>query len=339
MNAVRVHAVLLVVALLAAFQTWTRDESASGTDEGAVTLWQREIDDIVSVTFETPARMLSVERRVEGGGDAATPRETFLWGVTLTKRSTADTSTADTTSGVPAVVREEFPVGDVGDELFERLASLRALRDLGELDDDAKAEYELAEPERTMQVAFADGDRQLALGARVFGAAHRYALDLSTGRGYVISNDVLRQLEGSRATLESRELHRYDADDVGAISVHTQTATRHMIREGSGPGVTWTSPDTPGEPDQTFANFVERVDGLSIIRYDAELNVDTLELVVRVEYTGQNDQPLGFLEIFRGPEDDRGIGEYYLRTEATRIAAHTHRSIAERVRQDVIDMF
>jgi hypothetical protein len=70
-----------------------------------------------------------------------------------------------------------------------------------------------------------------------------------------------------------------------------------------------------------------------------ELNVDTLQLVVRIEDTGESESPLGFLEIFRGPANFQGLAEFYVRTEATRIPAHVNRSAAERVAQDLADIF
>ncbi len=334
MSAVRVHGVLLLVGVLVAFQTWTRDGGTRSDERaGTVILWEEDVDDIFSVTFESPSRTFLLERRV-GATDAGGTGETYLWGIALPK-----TSPTDSVATVVAANREEFPVGDAGDELLRRLASLRALRDLGELDDDAKEEYELTEPERAMTIDISGVQKKLELGGTVFGGPHRYALDPATGRGYVISNDILRGLEGGPATLQSRELHRYDDTEVTAVNVRTATGERQMMREMDGPFAVWSSPDTPGDGDQTFANFMERVQQLSVLTYDVGLDVDTLQLVVRIDFTGESEAPIGFLEMFRAPADDQGVSEFYLRSEATRVAARASRSFAERVAQDLADIF
>jgi hypothetical protein len=334
MSTVKLHGILLLVALLVALQTWTRDESAGrSTRDGAATVWEGDVDEIAYITYDNPARMLRVERREETG-DAARRGETYLWGITTT-----DVSTADSASVGEAQQRQEFPVGNAGEDLFRRLAPLRALRDLGELSEEAKEQYDLSEPERTLTVSFADGEKELEFGATVFGGAHRYALDPLTGHGYVITEDVLRQLDGGMTMLQAREFHRYDASDVAGINVRTPTGERHMVREGDGPTAIWTSPGTPGEPDQTFANFMGRLEQLAISRYEPQINLDTLELVVRIEYMDERERPLGFLEMFRAPADAQGRTEYYVQTEVTRIAAHVYLSMAERMAQDLADFF
>lgn len=330
MSAVRVHGILLVIAIIVAFQTWTRDGSTRANERaGEVSLWDENVESIASVTYENPSRTFVLERRVENSEPGLTD-DPYLWGIATPKAVATDSGATGTRPN-----REEFPVGDVGDVLLQRIASLRALRDLGQLDDDAKREYELTEPERSMTVDFGDVERRIELGGTVFGGPHRYALDPATGQGYVISNEMLVGLEGGPATLQSRELHRYDDAQVTSVNVRTPTGERRMMRETDGPFPVWSDPDTPGDGDQTFANFMERVQQLSMITYDVGLSADTLQLVVRIDFAGEGDVPIGFLEMFRAAPDEQGVVEFHVRTEATRVLARANRSVAERVDQDL----
>jgi hypothetical protein len=329
MRAVKIHGILLAIVMLIALQTWTRDEGASArAAAGATSVWEGDVDDIASVTYENPAFTVRIVRRREPGDASG---ETLLWGTSQSK-----TPPADTTQPPQHLA---FPVGDAGEVVLESVASLRALRVLGEPDAEMMEEYELNEPGRRLAVEFADGERQLLLGATVVGGAHRYALDPETGQGYVISYDVLRPLEGGWTSLQSTVLHAYEASDIAGITLRTTTGERRMVREGNGTAATWARPDAPGEPDQTFANFMERLQQVSIFAYDAALNVDTLQFIVRIDEADDRDRPLGFLEMFRTPANEQGMAEYYVRTEATRIPAHAYRSVAERVAQDLADIF
>lgn len=334
MNAVRVHGILLAVALLVAFQTWTRDQTTSAEERaGTIKLWEESVDQISIVTYESPSRTLLLERRPIPTGEMG-EGGVYLWGIAIPRARPGDSSAATLNA-----VREEFPVGDDGDRLMQQLAELVAMRDLGDLTDDSKEEYELSEPDRTLSIVFASGTKNLEFGGTVFGGPHRYANDPSTGRGYVISNEMIRNLEGGPATLRARALHRYGDSVVTGVTVRTPSGERQMTRTMDGPFGVWSRPDTPGAGDQTFANFMERVQQLSVLTYHSDIDTDTLGLVVRLDFVGEGESPVGFLEMYRTAPDSEGVFDYYVRTEVSRVLALAYRNFAERVDRDLADLF
>jgi hypothetical protein len=323
MRAAIVHAVLLVAVLLLAFQTWTRDEPA-GIGREEVAVWRESPERVASVSYERENESLVIERRRTDG-------ESYLWGIV--RRMPADSALSP---GEPTI--EEFPVGDRGEDLLDRLAALGALRDLGPLSDSLKLRYELADPERKLSVAMGDRTRQLRIGGSVFGGGHRYAVEPETGRGYVISSDILRQLERGQGVLHLTKLHEFEPRDVARVVVRAGAGVRTMRREmqedaASLTGAVWRDLDS-GEPDQTFANFMDRIQRLAVATYPAALDSASLELRVRVEYLDTHARLLGFLELFRRPTDREGF-EYYLKTELTRVHARTHPAVGERVDEDL----
>ena len=291
------------------------------------------MDQISSVTYESPSRTLLLERRPIPAGEMG-EGGFYLWAIAIPRPRPGDSSAATLNA-----MREEFPVGDDGDQLMQQLAELVAMRDLGDLTDDAKEQYELSEPDRTLNVEFASGTRNLEFGGTVFGGPHRYANDPSTGRGYVISNDMIRNLEGGPATLRARALHRFGDSVVTGVTVRTPNGERVMTRTMDGPFGVWSRPDAAGEGDQTFANFMERVQQLSVLTYHSEIDADTLALIVRLDFVGEADRPVGFIEMYRTAADSDGISEYYVRTEVTRVLALAYRNFAERVDRDLADLF
>jgi hypothetical protein len=121
------------------------------------------------------------------------------------------------------------------------------------------------------------------------------------------------------------------------VRVETLGRERVMARRGSDGGApaVWAPVDEPAQADLTFANFMERVGQLGISGFEGSRPEEALEMVLRLEYTGVGGEPLGFLELYRGPGD----GAYSLRTERTRITAAAITLLAERVQEGLADLF
>lgn len=327
MKGVAVYGILLVLSAVFAFQTWTRESNASvGRDE--VTVWRGSPGRISAVTYEHPGRTLVIERRGEGPG--------YLWGTVRRLASVAD-SAARGVRQEAAV--EEFPIGERGTELLNRLAPLTALRDLGTVSDTMKVEFGLDAPDRELTVIAGDTKRELQIGGTVYGGGHRYAIDPASGRGYVLSSELLRRLDGGEGSLRLTELHDFNIASVASVVVRTAGRERMMRREGGSElgSATWMQEGST-DPDQTFANFMDRLQGLAVITYVADVDPDTLESRVRVDYLNARRQPLGFLEVFRNRAPSGGW-EFYIRTERTRILARAQPSVGERVDGDLEQLF
>lgn len=356
MRSVWIHGVLLLLALAAAYATWTREE---GTDTARerVTVWRAEPGDVASVTYVADRRTVRVERRTEGG-------DSFLWGTEyrtvrrapvapddddragIEPPGTGEAGSDRTERTVERVDTTEFPVGREGEALLELLAPLRALRELRDPSDEALERYGLADPGERIRVELPEGTRELEVGAGVYGSGDRYAAEPGGDRVYVLPAEIFRKLGGGEGALRERELHAFRMGDVGRVRVRTPSGERTMLHTGGDvpSRATWAPPEAPDRPDPSFANFMERLERLWISRYEPRLSPDSLELVLRVEYFGPGDgaEPLGFLELHRRPasarEGDEGV-RYYLRTERTRVPASTDRRLAEQVDQDTGQLF
>ncbi len=343
MKSVTVHGILLVVMLVLAYQAWKPSEprSTDTSSDGSITVWELSPDQVRAVTYQMASRTTVIERREEQG-------DSYLWGSSLEaapRDSSEQTATGETGQPLAAAQgparAEQFPIGEEGEDLWQRLARLRALRDLGVLDDAAKEQYELNDTERHLTVATADTERTLELGGTVYASGHRYALDPSSSRGYVLADQIVRALEGGSSSLRLRTLHRFGNDDVVTVTVHGMTGERSMSRRAgaSRSADVWVSPDAPDEPDQTFKNFMDHVQQLAYSSSASTVSVDTMQFLVRIDYGGEAEAPIGFLELYRVAASQPDIWEYYLQTEATRIPALAYRGFAERVDRDLADLF
>lgn len=335
MKGARIHGILLAAAAVWAFQTWTRDEVRE-EDRNRALAWEQDTTAVAMVRYRSSEKEVVIRRREDDGG-------AFLWGTEIENEG------RDTL---------EFPVGASGHTVVARLAALRVIRDLGPLSPEQEARFGLDGSEEQIAVAFDDDERLLILGDTTFGGgSHRYALQpaptdgsQASGSGYVLPGDVVRPLAIGEGSLRERWLHHYSADEVARVRVTVGDGpegdedaganqpeavgrSRTMDRLDSGE---WAAAD--GEaPDAGFGNFMQRVDQLAIAGYDSLPPADRLRSLLRVEYYDEDEDVLGFVELFRDDSAERD--PYYIRSERTRILAAAVTALAERVAEGLGEAF
>ena len=328
MRGIRAHGILLAVMLIFAYQAWTpNDPRPTNTNpDGTAAIWELSPDQLRTVTFEWAGRTTVLEQRDDA--DAS-----YLWGTSFVQPP-------DDSSG-EAAEAEQFPLGQQGEDIWGRIANLRGLRDLGVIGDAAKEEYALLETERRLTVSAPGVEHTLEIGGVVFGTNQRYALDPSSGRAYVLGDQLIRALEGGSSALMLRTLHRFDWDDVATVTVRGTSSERTMARRPGAEAAAsaWVSSDAPDEPDQAFENFMNHVRALAFSSFESTASLDTMELLVRIDYRGEAQALMGFMTVHRVATAEPDIWDYFFHTEATRIPARAHRSLAERVDRDLADVF
>lgn len=334
MRSVAVHAALLLVALLVAYQTWTREET-EGERSRPVVVMDGELEDFRAVRWATETKTLTVERREEGD-------ESYLWGTEV--RRVAGALADSGPAGTPLLAdTAEFPVGRDGDELVGLLAPLRALRDMGTVDEGQRVAYGLADTAYygVLTVELGDRTREFRVGSAVYGGGDRYTAETGGERVWVLPSLIFQKVEGGEGILRERQLHAFALTDVSRVRISTEGGERERVRRrGERPGVLlWTPADAPGETDQTFANFVERVEQLWITRYLPEISLDALTRILRVDYSGEEGAPLGYLELYRDAAEPGQAPTYVLRTEKTRVPGEAAQAVADRVSEDVRQLF
>jgi hypothetical protein len=303
-----IHGILLIGALLFAYQTWTREETVEPIT-GEIVVWSVPPEQLKGIMFQADGREIHVERRTDDQGP-------YYWGSDeriIEQYLPPDKNKPDAGPGprtpeqpVKASTKREFMVGEKGDELFQNLTELRALRTLGKLDDEQKKLYELTEKTQTVSVIHDGGKHSLVLGGKVFGSGDRYALNPDTGEGYVVSQVVTRDLANGEAGLRLAKLHNYDDDEVGKAVIEVKGQKRTMLRtkvtnESGRETRTWADATTPGKPNQTMANFLRNVEMLKPARFVSDVDLSRAERVVRVEYQTAAGEPLGWVELYQQP--------------------------------------
>lgn len=312
MKTLRIHGVLLGLAVIGALLTWMRDTS-SDVDENLILIWERDTTDVVSVHYSAPAKEVELQQRTDDDG-------AFLWAIEIDGEERTDTL--------------EYPVGAPGRTLVGRLATLRVIRDLGVLSPEMLTRFGLDETAEQIEVRFVDDERLLLVGDSAFGGEDRYTVEPATGEGYVVGSDIPRPFAIGEGALRERWLHHFVDDDVATVRITAPGGgTREMARTESGE---WSEVGAE-TPDAAFANFMQRVDQLAIGGYGARPGMGTTRPLLRVDYLDDSGESLGFVELLRDDAAERD--PYYIRSETTRIVALAVSSLAERVEQGLGEIF
>jgi hypothetical protein len=145
---------------------------------------------------------------------------------------------------------------------------------------------------------------------------------------------------------------------VQSIVVEAGSSSRELVRaDTTDPKgektLGWAGKDKPGQPDLSLSNFLSQVDRLKPTEYDPSIDESTLEKVLTVKYRSGGSKVVGQFELFKknvvtpeitppegGDEkkpDDKV--EYYVKTDLTRIPGKVSRMAAERVEQDIPQLF
>jgi len=362
MKGVIVHGALLIAMLLLAYQSWTRDTTVKKST-GSVVLWDEKAGDLQAVVYDTPDRTVKIERR-----------DGYFWGTdTKTtkkpkpKPPVADAGVPTTDGGVPPApavdagvpeapeVEEvttvrEFPVGEPADELVKGYAAMRALTNLGVLDDAQKAEYKFDQA-NTLAVVFASGTHTFVVGDKVYMGKDRYLLDVDSGIGYVVAGTLFEPIADGESALKPKKIIPED-DKVSAIEItagdKSKTVSRITAEDDAGKQLkTWGDAATK-KADQTTANFLTKVEtALKPSKFDATLDVKALTELVTVTYRDAKGTETGKLTLYKQdnpppPPDGKPAQpgpDYWVVTTRTRVPALVPKTAGDQVEQQIAGVF
>jgi hypothetical protein len=313
-RALFVHVLLLGLATGSAAYVWLRDKAPAASVRRDVVVWHGRAADVSRIEYKkSPPHAKSVI--LEGKSDA-------------TGRYWIGTGQAD----APPVT---FVSVGPAQKIADKLGDLRALRDLGHIDDAKSSELGLKATEASVVVTLRGEEHTLELGASAPGDTDRYVRDVKTGEVFVVEAEPIRQLEGGDHTLVETELHEFPLDpDVDRVTVTFGGKKRTLVRRGMAQKrffADTTSPETNDETATTWMAKVERLHATEFITGDPPAtNGDKL----RLEYASSRSS-MGYLEVAKSSPLGSTESDVFIRTERTRLWAKVARGLGDQVLGDV----
>ena len=332
-RAIGSHVTLLVVAAAAAVFVWTRDKQAA-VSAGEVTVWNGRPADVERLSFDSKARKLSLEARKDGQG-------TWWLGTSETMPAAAP----DAGPPAPAKVTRFVSVG-AAEKVVAGLAPLKALREVGRIDENRSAEFGLKEPAGTLTVVVGGKARTLTLGdamAAQMGGGARYLRDDASATVYAVRPEVTRDLEYGETSLIDRETHGFKDADVEGVRISAHGKSRDILRRGPESKRIWADPADPEKGDETVSNWLAKVDRLKPTEYP-DPQPTAPEPIARIDYSVKGTKG-AFLEIAKVPSPPPVVSvtpappapksDYLVRSERTRLWAKVYAPVGEQVEQDL----
>ncbi len=219
-----------------------------------------------------------------------------------------------------------------GNKLTDALAPFKALRALGKVSDEQAAEFGLAQPDATVNIKGAFGDKRLFLGALTPGGGDRYIKEAASGEVFVVKGEPFRFLDAPESWMIERELHDWKEPEIVSATISAGGKSRKLVHVGPEGKKFWADAAAPGKADDALDNWMSKLHRLRAMEFVAELPPQR-EPVFRIEFTGA--KPLGYIEIWKARTNPDGTLDYLLQTERTRLYAKVSTLFTEQIEQDL----
>jgi hypothetical protein len=346
MKGVIIHALLAVLGLGFAYQTWTR-KPEEATVPGSVAVLECDPAALTKLSLSTPTQQVDIEPKKSPNGE----RE--YWITTQRKIQDKDKDKDKAKPGAGTAQAEKpkpppekpktFLANAAFTDYLKRLTPLRAQRSLGKLAKDRDKDFGFDNVTLHLSLSCAGHTTNFDAGARAYGASERYVRDPKSSTTYLIEDQVLTDLESAQFKFMQSELHAFKPEDIEEATVEARGAKKQLLhRDRKLPAqAIWVDAAEPTKRNELYNNWFARLARLRARIYlpsgaepgsDLTTTTGETEPVLQIAYKVA-DKPAGKLELVR-VGDDKG-GHYYARTETTRSWVAVYDSAAKEVEQDV----
>lgn len=331
-----VHLVLLAVASGLALSVWTDDAEQDKTSSAEVEVWSGSPDSVEGVWLETKQRKVRLEPKRDEAGRYYVVRVDKEEPAPTPPPAAGGQAGAPPPAPAPKTQKLAFVGVKAAGELVAKLAKLSAVRALGKLPAARAGEFGLDQPEGTLKLAVGGKQHLLTIGGPTPGSNERYARYGASGEVFAISGDILQSLQYADSRLMERELHAFEDDEVTRIKLTRGGKTRELVRI-EGKQNAWADVATPQKPDESFVNWLTKLERVRITDYvETPAPPGPEQLSVRLEYF-VGPKRVGFLELYKR-SGEQGT-EYLGKSEQTRWFAKVLASAAEQADQDAASLF
>lgn len=306
MKGVGIHALLAVVGLGLAYQTWTREDEVEERPPGEVEVLACTPDQLTKLEIDTPTSQVTVEPVQDGADrvywitsqrkdpkkdaakDAGVASEAQEASAPATEpgagEAAGDAPAAPQAPDAGAPAEEEKkpahrvrdPLAPIRllasskfDEYLKLVTPLRAIRGLGVIGEDRFEEFGFDDVGTYWRMECGGQKVAFDVGGRTFGAGNRYLRVPETGQVYLFEGKVVSDLQSAQYKFMQNELHNFELADADEARIAAQGAERHLLhrnRRVKGQA-RWVDAAEPDRRNELFGNWFQRVERLKVRTY------------------------------------------------------------------------
>lgn len=348
MNGVMLHGVLALVGLSSAYMVWTNKDETK-PELGEETLVDCRDSKLDAIGFEEEGYQVRIAIKAKGASPAADRR--IAWVETQRTPKAGEKSS------------ERFAGGPELDEYFKKIAPLRVLRSLGNIETKRLKDFALDKPKTKLSLRCDGKSHAFVIGGSTYGSGDRYMQAAGkngqgTGAVYLLHADILRDLRSAEYRLMQRQLHRFKRTEVETVSVEAFGKKRQLLQRNrlDSEKAEWVDAAEPARRNELYGNWLDRIDRLTVQKYlgpkqkpGDELDAKQSALgaavpVLTLDYADSGGDSLGKLELMRLAVREANAQEsgeateasdYYARSETTFSWVKLPRSLAGQVEEDL----
>ncbi|MEZ4316873.1 MAG: DUF4340 domain-containing protein [Myxococcota bacterium] len=368
MKQVVVYGVLLTVAMVGAYVSWTSDvaPTAEGAEE-SVAVYSARSGDVKKLAFDGENVKVSVERRTDAKGD-------FVWvAIDETKAkptppkphdhgsdphggdeegdpdgsspdgASPDDAPVEAGPEVPEepeaepepemeTVHTEFLGNESAVGLFESFEPLMAKRELASGDSSDPKAFGLDEPSGHITVTRSAGDTTIDLGGETYGAKDRYGRH--DGRMFLLEDTTIRPLQFAGSRLVERRVHPLLENELDSVVVrHAGKAVELVQRNKDDRQAAFWARQGEDSKDDIAATWLDKLFRLKAAEYPLDVDLSGATQVFAVDLTA-NSETWTFTVL-----QDTAAQKVYARSDFNRGTVELTASLADEAISDIGELF
>jgi hypothetical protein len=332
---VTLQAGLAVVALVAAFLVWQREPEGTPGEVVVADISKRALQ---RVRYDDATRSVELYRDAEDEDtvwvrlgekpppppapktvDGGVPAPGADGGVVASAGNTdggtpALATVVPPTPPPPPLPPRELRGNEAAKTLMGRMAPLKAMRSLGEMDAKKLEELGLVNSPRKLALTVDGREQAFTLAAPSGNAWGTPYLLREDGKVFLLGPTLLPDLEGAINRLVDRRTHTFEFGEYDTFTVTQGKNSRSYVLSGKPPGPVTVAPQSaPDKPDELVRNWHDRVWRLlpvDMLGRGQEPVSGPPEELFRVEYK-RGGKVVGHVTV------GRSKGDFWLRTEHT----------------------
>ncbi len=307
-------AVLLIVAMAAAWNEWSSEEPLDL--EGKVVVLEGNAEDVAVVRWVGEDTEATVTRKNDENGE-------FFW-VDYTrwteKKKPAEMNSSDTGEPVEPEVertakRSVFKSAQRAVSVMKNVSPLAAKRSLDVTDSEKLAQLGLDAPTSRIEIERNGKTEVIEVGAEAYGTRDYYARHVASGRIYMLERDLIQPLKYARTRLPDRTLYSFDRSAIVLSEVSADGQTKSWDQNNADDKQTahWTPVGQPNEEAEQANDWLDKFLNLKGTKY-ADPDDPPVSLQVRFSVTLRTNDKSETVEVLQVGED----GDWYARSAHTR---------------------
>ncbi|MFO0726591.1 MAG: DUF4340 domain-containing protein [Myxococcota bacterium] len=307
---VRILGGSLIVLMVLGYLSFTKKDEAVTAEK--VTILEAKPEQIQGISMITRTQTVSFERRKGPSGDE------FPWfGIEANKKKRGFKGNKSTPS------------------MLEGFAPFTAIRTLGaEVGGDQLAETKLDKPDAKLILRIGNSDKVYEIGGRTFGTRDYYVRAKGGKEIFLVASKTLADFEFPESRFMQRQLKEIETKDTTSVMLKAGKKEKRFIQQNrlSSKDAFWAAQDAPDAKNETFENYLHKVESLAATGYAEESVLASATKVLEVSWH-EEEKPKDVLTIYRAGEP--GKEKYYGVSTVTVLPVELPKTSTEQVEQDL----